>query len=227
MIAVLKVIVLSEVSRVQIFIIYQLFSDDLKEPLQDYVKQHLPKVKIIRQSYRYGLITGRLAGASKAIGDVLIFLDSHTEPNYNWLPPLLEPIAQNYKTCVCPFIDIIDANTFQYRSQDEGARGAFDWLFYYHRLPRSFAGKLNPTAIFESPVMAGGLFAISKKFFFELGGYDEGLDVWGGEQFELSFKIWMCGGQMYEAPCSRVGHIYRSTPFAHNPRDGDYITKVC
>ncbi|KAF6715179.1 Polypeptide N-acetylgalactosaminyltransferase 10 [Oryzias melastigma] len=171
----------------------------------------LPKVRILRTKKREGLIRTRLLGAAAATGEVITFLDSHCEANINWLPPLLDRIALNRKTIVCPMIDVIDHDNFGYETQaGDAMRGAFDWEMYYKRIPiPAELQKDDPSEPFESPVMAGGLFAVDRKWFWELGGYDTGLEIWGGEQYEISFKVWMCGGRMEDIPCSRVGHIYR------------------
>uniref|UniRef100_A0A8C5DWD0 Polypeptide N-acetylgalactosaminyltransferase n=1 Tax=Gouania willdenowi TaxID=441366 RepID=A0A8C5DWD0_GOUWI len=179
------------------------FSDKehLKGALEEYMARLL-KVRILRNKKREGLIRTRLLGATVAKGDVIAFLDSHCEANVNWLPPLLDRIAQNRKTIVCPMIDVIDHDNFGYETQaGDAMRGAFDWEMYYKRIPiPQRLQNPDPSEPFESPVMAGGLFAVDRKWFWELGGYDTGLEIW---------EVWMCGGRMEDIPCSRVGHIYR------------------
>jgi len=191
------------------------FSDmeHLQEPLERYIKD-FPKVKIVRAKKREGLIRARLLGARAATAPVLTYLDSHCECTEGWLEPLLERIAIDPTTVVCPVIDVIDDTTFEYHFRDSGGVnvGGFDWnlQFNWHAVPdREKKKHTNSAEPVASPTMAGGLFSIDREFFEKLGTYDPGFDIWGGENLELSFKIWMCGGTLEIVPCSHVGHVFR------------------
>ncbi|KAK6746241.1 hypothetical protein RB195_012388 [Necator americanus] len=191
------------------------FSDmaHTKEPLATYMAQ-FPKVKILRMEKREGLIRARLRGAAVAKGKVLTYLDSHCECMEGWIEPLLDRIKRDPTTVVCPVIDVIDDQTFEYHYSKAYFTnvGGFDWglQFNWHSIPERDR-KLRSRAIdpVRSPTMAGGLFSIDRAYFEKLGTYDPGFDIWGGENLELSFKIWMCGGTLEIVPCSHVGHIFR------------------
>ncbi|XP_004531646.1 N-acetylgalactosaminyltransferase 6-like [Ceratitis capitata] len=193
---------------------------------QDLMAKFGTKLKILRLTTHEGLIRARIAGARVATGEVLVFLDAHVEATHNWLPPLLQPIVDDPHTSTTPIIDVIDYNTFEYM---EGlpTRGGFDWNFVYTELLLREDDHKSMPAPHQNPVMNGGLFAITAKYFWHLGAYDEGLEVWGGEQFELSFKIWMCGGRLLEVPCSRLGHLYRvaNSQVKYTNRTEDFQSK--
>uniref|UniRef100_A0AAQ5XLQ0 Polypeptide N-acetylgalactosaminyltransferase n=1 Tax=Amphiprion ocellaris TaxID=80972 RepID=A0AAQ5XLQ0_AMPOC len=198
----------------------------LKERLEEYVKQWNGLVKLFRNEKREGLIQARSIGAKKATkGQVLIYLDAHCEVGINWYAPLVSPISKDRTICTVPLIDSIHGQSFTIQPQGGGdsdgfARGAWDWSMLWKRVPlgdREKKLRKTQTEPYRSPAMAGGLFAIERDFFFELGLYDPGLQIWGGENFEISYKIWQCGGQLLFVPCSRVGHIYRLQGWQGNP----------
>ncbi|RXN07163.1 polypeptide N-acetylgalactosaminyltransferase 5 [Labeo rohita] len=196
--------------------------DYLREQLDVYMSQ-FPKVRIIRLKERQGLIRARMAGAAAATGEVLTFLDSHIECNVGWLEPLLERVYLDRKKVVCPVIEVISDKDMSYMLVDNFQRGIFRWplVFGWSALPEEYIRKnqIKDSDPIRCPVMAGGLFSIDKSYFYELGAYDPGLDVWGGENMEISFKIWMCGGEIEIIPCSRVGHIFRGDNPYKFPKD--------
>lgn len=184
--------------------------------LEKYIERFNGIVRLIRNTQREGLIRTRSKGATEAKGEVIVFLDAHCEVNINWLPPLLAPIYRDRKTMTVPVIDGIDHKTWEVRpvyGDDRHFRGIFEWgmLYKENEVPmKELQTRKYNSEPYKSPTHAGGLFAINREYFLEIGAYDPGLLVWGGENFELSFKIWQCGGSIEWVPCSKVGHVYRS-----------------
>lgn len=37
----------------------------------------------------------------------------------------------------------------------------------------------------------GCAFAVDRKYFFDIGAFDEGMDIWGGENIEMPFRVRM------------------------------------
>lgn len=184
--------------------------------MERFVRRHFRSgfVKLIVLPVRGGLIRARQTGAKAASGDVIVFLDAHCEATEGWLEPIVDIIGQNRSTVVCPIIDAIDDKSLLYMGSgsDLFQIGGFNWKgdFIWINLPEEWRkSRKSPSEPVRSPTMAGGLFAADRKYFFETGAYDDAMEGWGGENLEISFRTWMCGGSMVQAPCSHVGHIFR------------------
>ncbi|XP_050423898.1 polypeptide N-acetylgalactosaminyltransferase 35A-like isoform X2 [Adelges cooleyi] len=204
-------------------------ADGLHDTVNSYIKSKnlQEKVYLKKTDAREGLIRARLFGANLANGQVMIFLDSHVEVNVDWIQPLLTRVRDNRTQIVAPIIDIIQPDTFEYKSSPI-VRGGFNWglHFKWDNLPK---GTLVTDTDFikpiKTPTIAGGLFAVNREYFNEIGQYDSGMNIWGGENLELSFRVWMCGGSLYIEPCSRVGHVFRQHRPYSAPNNEDTMAR--
>ena len=184
-----------------------------------------PKVKCIHNAQKQGCAGSRLQGIRAATGDVVMVIDSHVEMySSHWAQHLLLPILENPRTVAMQTLDSLEDLPGHARRQAGSGQNygvvTDSFLFSYvaERFQETGRGvERPPTRLpFETPFAPGSLFAIRRDEFWRLGGYDEGLAVWGGENTELALKVWTCGydgrgppGRIVVVPCSRVGHVYR------------------
>eukprot|EP00428_Durinskia_dybowskii_P010679 CAMPEP_0170282788 /NCGR_PEP_ID=MMETSP0116_2-20130129/41422_1 /TAXON_ID=400756 /ORGANISM="Durinskia baltica, Strain CSIRO CS-38" /LENGTH=252 /DNA_ID=CAMNT_0010534147 /DNA_START=46 /DNA_END=801 /DNA_ORIENTATION=- len=160
------------------------------------------KIRVITNPHRIGLTQSKVVGAQGAKGDILIFLEPHCVMTPYWLEAMLSRMMQVPKTTVViPVIDIIqeykEGRTAQQLYQKAGiAVGNFkieSLEFGWMSLLQRNSSYSDPEP-YPAPAMPGGIFGIWRSWWEESGTYDEEMGEWGGENIEMSLRLWRCGG---------------------------------
>ncbi|MCM3568574.1 glycosyltransferase family 2 protein [Neobacillus mesonae] len=163
--------------------------------LSSYNKEDI--VKLVHTN-GIGAANARNLGAKTATADFLIFCDAHLEFEDWWVDNLLEPLFSGKTDAVCAAIAAKD---------DPKAIG------YGQTLTATLRTKWNPKRLnlFETAILPGGCFAISKAVFEDVGGFETGFKTWGYEDVELSIKLWLFGYRCHVQPKVRVIHLFRQS----------------
>jgi len=186
--------------------------EELLQHLDDYIL-NFPKLKVIRSPTRQGVIKARLLGAVNAKGPILLFLDSHVEVMHGWLEPMLDRFTYSDSVVVTNYEVALNISTLKYDTWDLKEPihiPGFAWnLDFIGVSLKHFSGDTPIWDPKPSPVVYGSNHAIRKDFFMHIGMLDPEFDVWGGEDVELSFRTWLCGGKVEFTPCSMLAHMYK------------------
>lgn len=182
---------------------------NLDEKIELYNQKYPGLLKIIRHTERKGLAQARNTGREAATAEVVAILDAHIEVNVGWSEPILARIQEDHTVIVSPVFDNIRFDTFQLYKYNLAVDG-FNWQLWcrYDGLPKAWIDLNDVTAPVKSPSIMG-ILAANRIFLGKIGSLDGGMLVYGGENVELSLRVWQCGGRIEVLPCSRIAHLER------------------
>ncbi len=175
-----------------------------------------PDLRLAQTASR-GIVAARNLGASLATGDMLVFCDAHIDVEPYGLDEFARVMDVYGAAAVMPAFKDLDHDNPIHRRMllYAAARSA--------HIQRKMCGrtfdKLSTLAWmpwsdepFETPVLAGGCWAVRAEVFRAVGGYEAAFRGYGGEEEEISLKLWLRGHTLYATPLTCVAHQFRFSP---------------
>lgn len=145
-----------------------------------------------------GAARARNLGAAAARGEHLIFCDAHITVPEGWPENLLDAFGRPEVDAVSPAIGSMETPAAVGCGQTWNGRLEAVWL------PPPAAMEVKAV-----PLLPGGCLAVRAEAFRQVGGFDSGFIVWGHEDVELSFKLWLFGYSLYVNPSVKILHLFR------------------
>jgi len=164
---------------------------------------------IFRNDSRVGVVkaegvgpaSARNLGATRASGEILIFLDAHCYTPPNWMDGLIQPLTDARVGMVGPAIASMlygsDARGLGLTWRD--ASLGPEWL------------DQRENTTYPVPLLGGACQAVRKTDLERLGYYDAGMTGWGSEDLELCLRYWLMGYEVLVQPQTMVYHLFRES----------------
>lgn len=164
----------------------------------EYVKENLPFVKVVESKKNLGYGAGNNVGVKYAKGEYVVILNPDTIVEKNWLKELIKPLEKGERLFTTPKILLFDG----FAISACGLVAHYTGLTFargYLAKPYEFK-KLEYVSCFS-----GACFAIRKKDFEELGGFDEKFFLYIDDS-DLSWRAHLKGFEILYVPLSLIKH---------------------
>lgn len=152
-------------------------------------------VRTLRLEERVGVGAARNHGAAAATGDLLVMTDAHVEFSTGWDEHVLALGAPDRILAAA----IADTNS--------------DFLAYGCVLVVPFMGtywlRENPGTGAPVQIASAAGTVVPRALFESLGGYDEGMLVYGSAEPEFSVRAWLAGAEVVALPEMVVTHRFK------------------
>lgn len=187
-------------------------NDGSEDGCCDFLDEFESKFKInYIESNRVGSSNARNVGAENSDGNYLVFCDAHLFFEDYWLDKIIEPIEEGLTDSVTPIISPHDNPNVKGYGQSLNMNN-------FRAIWNGKREKLSDTAI-----LSGGCFAISRKAFDDIGGFERRFRVWGFEDIEFSLRMWLFGYKCSILPTVQILHVFRKVfPYQMNANFSDY-----
>jgi glycosyltransferase involved in cell wall biosynthesis len=148
-----------------------------------------------------GCAAARNLGGQRAGGEVIVFSDAHVEMPSGWWQPLVETLQGRWVGAVSPAIaDLGDWRACGYGMRVTGPNLHMQWM------------QRRGREDYPVPALGSGFMAVRKEVFLRVGGFDEKLIRWGGNDLEMSLRLWTMGYELRVVPTIKVAHLFRKKP---------------
>lgn len=153
-------------------------------------------VRVVRSDERLGVPRARNLGAAEAHGDILVITDAHVRFGAGW----------DLVAALCEDSPLLLAATVA--DPTSRFRGHGCSLVVPFMGTRWNKHQLRPGDAVHVPSCAGTL--VSHATFDEMGGYDDGMVLYGGAEPEFGLRAWLSGHPVVAVPDLLVWHRFKT-----------------